>query len=83
MGQISLAEFGRNPGPHVDAVCDSHTPLVVMRPDGDAAVVMAEEDYRGLLETIHLLSSPANAARLRQSIAELSAGGGVEYDPTL
>jgi antitoxin YefM len=37
-------------------------------------------ELEGLRETLHLLSSPINAERLRQSIAELNAGEGVEHD---
>jgi PHD/YefM family antitoxin component YafN of YafNO toxin-antitoxin module len=33
-----------------------------------SAVLMPEEDYDGLMETVHLLKSPANAARLLRSI---------------
>jgi antitoxin YefM len=31
---------------------------------------MSEEDYDGLIETVHLLNSPANAARLLRAIAD-------------
>ncbi len=30
-------------------------------------------------ETLHLLSSPANAERLREAVRELDAGGGTEH----
>jgi antitoxin YefM len=32
------------------------------------------EDYNSLQETLHLLGTPKNADRLRQSIAEFKAG---------
>lgn len=35
---------------------------------------MSEEDYEGLMETVHLLKSPANAARLMCSIDEANRG---------
>ena len=35
-------------------------------------------ELEGLRETLHLLSTPANAERLRQSITELDAGKGQE-----
>jgi antitoxin YefM len=31
---------------------------------------MSEETYDGLMETVHLLNSPANAARLLRGIAD-------------
>ena len=38
---------------------------------------MSLEDFASYEETRHLLASPANAARLRDTVAELD-GGGVE-----
>jgi antitoxin YefM len=35
---------------------------------------MSEEDYDGLMETVHLLKSPANAARLLRSIKDADRG---------
>jgi antitoxin YefM len=40
-------------------------------------VLLSLEDYESLQETAYLLRSPANAARLSESIAELEKGGGV------
>jgi len=35
---------------------------------------MSPEDYNAIEETMYLLRSPANAARLRASIAEFESG---------
>lgn len=35
---------------------------------------MSEQDYEGLMETLHLLKSPANAARLLRSIKDADRG---------
>jgi antitoxin YefM len=35
---------------------------------------MSLEHYSGLMETLHLLSSPANAAHLRRSIEQFKTG---------
>ena len=35
---------------------------------------MSEEDHEGLMETVHLLKSPANAARLLRSIKDADCG---------
>jgi antitoxin YefM len=43
-------------------------------------VVMPLSEWEGMKETLHLLSTPANAEHLRQSIAELEAGKGFERD---
>jgi len=35
---------------------------------------MSEEEYNGMIETLHLLRSPANANRLIRSITAADAG---------
>jgi antitoxin YefM len=35
---------------------------------------MSEEDHEGLMETVHLLKSPANVARLLRSIKDADRG---------
>ncbi|HKA78030.1 MAG TPA: hypothetical protein VKD19_13090 [Pseudolabrys sp.] len=36
--------------------------------------MISEDEYEGLMETVHLLHSPANVTRLLQSIAEANSG---------
>lgn len=47
---------------------------VITRRDGGDAVVMSLAYYQSMAETLHLLSSPANAAHLAESIAQYKAG---------
>ena len=49
---------------YMDEVCNGRAPLVITRRNARSVVLMSEEDYDGLMETVHLLNSPANAARL-------------------
>ncbi|MEG3926396.1 MULTISPECIES: type II toxin-antitoxin system Phd/YefM family antitoxin [unclassified Microcoleus] len=48
------------------------------RRDAEDAVVMSLEFFNSLLETVHLLKSPANAAHLERSIAQFKQGKVVE-----
>lgn len=41
-------------------------------------VLISEDEYNSLRETLYLMRSPANAARLAQGIAQLEAGESVE-----
>ena len=41
---------------------------------------MSMADFESWKETLYLLSSPANAQRLRESIAELDAGKGTAHE---
>jgi antitoxin YefM len=65
---------------HFDKLEQDRTELVVTRQNHEPVVIMPLAELEGLRETLHLLSSPINAERLRQSIAELNAGEGVEHD---
>lgn len=47
-----------------DQVCADRQPVLVQRRRGGNVVIMAEEDYKSLAETSHLLASPKNAERL-------------------
>ncbi len=62
----------------LDRVSADKSPVEIMRRDKPSVVVMDKDEYEGLMETLHLLSSPRNAARLMQSIAELERGETVE-----
>ncbi len=64
----------------MDSVVDDHAPVVVTRKRGEAVVMVSLADWRAMEETLHLLTSPTNAGRLRESIAELEAGGGGERE---
>jgi antitoxin YefM len=78
MRSVSSAEFREDLAKYMTEVSTSHVPLRVTRPNGPAIVVLREEDYEGMLETIHLLQSPANAKRLLSSIKSAEAGASKE-----
>ncbi len=54
--------------------------VVVTRKNGESVVVVSLETWNAVNETLHLLSTPHNAARLRTSIAQLEAGKGEERE---
>lgn len=58
----------------LDAVCKDHEPTVITRQRGEHVVLLSLEDYNSMQETLHLLGSEKNAARLRESIVEFKAG---------
>ena len=65
----------------MDKVCDDRAPLLVTRQNARSVVLISEEDYEGLMETVHLLKSPANATRLLRSIKEADEGKLTEREP--
>jgi antitoxin YefM len=58
----------------MDTVCRDHTPTIVSRVSGEHVVMMSLADFNSMTETMYLLSSPANANHLMESIAQLRAG---------
>jgi antitoxin YefM len=62
----------------MDKVSDDRAPLIVTRRGKRAVVVLDLEEYRGMEETIHLMSSPANARRLPRSVRAAERGEVVE-----
>lgn len=71
---ISYTDARNNLKSVLDAVIDDADVTIVTRRDGHNAVVMGQDYYNSLIETLHLTSSPRNAAHLAQSIAEYRAG---------
>jgi len=64
----------------LDAVHDDADVTVISRRDGADAVVMSLDHYQSIMETMHLLSTPANAAHLAKSIAQHKAGKAVRRE---
>jgi antitoxin YefM len=62
----------------MDRVVSDRTQVVVTRQKAEAIVMMSLADWNAVEETLHLLSTPSNAARLRASIDQLEVGKGLE-----
>ncbi len=58
----------------LDQVVEDADYTVISRRDDDDAVVMSLYQFNGLMETVHLLKSPANAAHLAKSIEQYRSG---------
>lgn len=62
----------------MDHAIRDKTETVITRPGKEAVVVVGKEEWDAIQETLYLLTSPANARRLRESVAQLDAGRGKE-----
>ncbi len=76
MDVISYTAAQANLAKTMGKVCDDHAPIMITRKSASPVVMMSLEDYHAMEETNYLLSSPANARKLLESIAEIEAGGG-------
>jgi antitoxin YefM len=77
MKAISYTAARENLAATMARVCEDHDPVIITRKRSQSVVLLSLDDYESLQETAYLLRSPANAARLSESIAELEKGGGV------
>ena len=58
----------------LDQVVNDADCTIISRRDAEDAVVMSLDHYNSLIETVHLLKSPANAAHLAKSIDQYRKG---------
>jgi antitoxin YefM len=81
MNQMCYARLRQNLAHALDEGCASRAPLLITRQGGKPSVVLlAEAEFAGWQETVHLLSSPANAARLLASMSAADAGALPAHD---
>lgn len=64
----------------MDRVVEDKTEVIVTRQKAEAVVMVSLAEWNSISETLHLLSSPKNAERLRQSIRDMDAGKGAEHE---
>ena len=58
----------------LDKVNEDAAPIEIVRRDKPSGVLISKDDYESMMETLYLLSTPANAARLHQGKADVEAG---------
>ena len=74
MRTVTFSEARNSLKDVLDAVVEDHEVTLIKRRGAEDAVIMSLSDYNSLLETVYLLSTPANAKHLMKSIAQLRAG---------
>lgn len=58
----------------LDSVVENADCTIITRRDSENAVVMSQDYFNSLMETVHLLKSPANAAHLKASMEQYQSG---------
>lgn len=58
----------------MEAAVRDREPITITRNGEGTVVLLAAEEYAAMEETLHLLSTPANAERIRQGLADYEAG---------
>lgn len=74
MRVVNFSEARNNLKNVINQVIEDADYTVITRRDAADAVVMSLDTFNSLMETVHLLKSPANAAHLARSIEEYRRG---------
>jgi len=75
---VTASEARQRLFPLIQQVNDDQEAIEIVSKKGTAYLV-SENEYRSLRETAYLLASPANAERLRHSVAEVRSGQVTEH----
>ena len=73
MAAVNATEARRTLFDLIHRALHGHQAVTIRHKDGDV-VLMAEEDYEGLLETLELLSAPGFVKGLKKAEADVAAG---------
>lgn len=76
----NYTEFRTELKSYLDNVEDNNETLIIKRKTGKGTVLISLKEYNSIMETVHLLSSKANADRLYESIQQMKSGDTVEKD---
>lgn len=80
MDVVTYSDTRANLKAVMDRVVEDHAPVVISRQSGKPVVMVSLEDWESIEETMYLLSTPANAARLLRAKGQIEAGGGIERE---
>ena len=76
----NFTEFRTGLKKFLDNVENNHETLIIKRKSGKGTVVISLDEYNSIMETVHLLSSKANADRLYESIQQMKNGETIKHD---
>ncbi|MBV7582142.1 type II toxin-antitoxin system prevent-host-death family antitoxin [Pseudomonas sp. PDM33] len=74
MRVVNFSDARNNLKKVIDDVVDDSDYTVISRRDAPDAVLLSLDSFNSLMETVHLLKSPANAAHLARSLAQMESG---------
>lgn len=77
---VSYSEARQNLSATMIRTVEDKTPILITRQRGAPCVLISLDDYNALQETAYLMTNPANAKRLIESVEELRAGKGQQRE---
>ncbi len=76
----NYSEFRGDLKKFLDNVEFNNETLIIKRGKGKGTVMISLDEYNSLMETIHLVSSKANADRLYESMKQMKDGKTISKD---
>lgn len=80
MKTINSTEARNNFSSLLDSVVENSEYAVITRRDKPNTVLMSQDYFNSIMETLHLLSTPTNAAHIAESIAQHKQGKTQPHD---
>jgi antitoxin YefM len=79
--KITITEFERNMVNELDLIGqNSNNYIIIKRPKGKGnLIILSQNEFNSIQETLYLLSSPNNKKHLLDSIKELKDGKGIKF----
>ncbi|MFZ4706144.1 MAG: type II toxin-antitoxin system Phd/YefM family antitoxin [Bacteroidales bacterium] len=80
MRAANFTEFRTKLKQFLDDVEKNNETLIIKRGSGNGTVLISLDEYNSIIETMHLLSSKANADRLYESVQQMKTGNAVQRE---
>lgn len=80
MRHVNYTDLRQNLARYMNEVCDSNAALIVTRQNARSVVMISQDEYDSMTETLHLMKSPRNAVQLIQAMEDVIAGRVTERD---
>jgi len=74
--EVSYSQARQKLASLLDDVTQNKEVVIINRRGGEPAALISADELASLTEAVHLLRSPANAARLLEALARALKGGG-------
>lgn len=71
MDAVTYTQVRNNFAATMNQVCEDHAPIIITRQNQSPVVMISLDDYNAIEETLYLLKSPKNAARLLKAMTEI------------
>lgn len=80
MRTVTFSEARNDLASLLDEVSQHGIAVEIVRHGKPSVILMDKHEYEGMMETLHLLSTPANAVRLMEAFEEVKNGRYEEHN---